>query len=164
MNSMGLLRSGTTNRSMVCCGRISIHEGEGIEMSSIPQVEVLCSGRLVGPMALAKKGLCACEYSSDWLRDGFSISPFELPIHKGGRGETKSLWGGRLWSIRRLSSRWLGSSYSRPLSPSEWSSRGVSLFLARQGVSSRHTPPRGSSKESILAFNPSTAPQRASCM
>lgn len=84
MNSMGLLRSGTTNRSMVCCGRASIREGEGIEMSSIPQVEVLCSGRLVGPMALAKKGLCACEYSSDWLRDGFSISPFELPIHKGG--------------------------------------------------------------------------------
>lgn len=94
MNSMGFLRSGTANRSMVCCGRASIREGEGIEMSSIPQVEALCSGRLVGPMVLTKKGLCACEDSSDWLRDGFSISPFELPLRKGGVAKPSPFGGG----------------------------------------------------------------------
>ena len=34
-------------------------------------------------MALTQEGLCAFEYSTDWLSSGFSISPFELPLRSG---------------------------------------------------------------------------------
>ena len=52
-------------------------------MNSIKQIEVLCSNALVGRLALTKEGLCAFEYSVEWLRSGFSISPFELPLRPG---------------------------------------------------------------------------------
>lgn len=29
---------------------------------------------------LTQEGLCAFEYSTDWLSSRFSISPFELPL------------------------------------------------------------------------------------
>ena len=52
-------------------------------MNSIKQIEVLFANRLVGRLALTKEGLCAFEYSADWLNSGFSISPFELPLRIG---------------------------------------------------------------------------------
>ena len=36
-----------------------------------------------GHLALDKEGLCAFEYSAEWLNPGFSISPFELPLRSG---------------------------------------------------------------------------------
>ena len=53
------------------------------KMNSIKQIEVICDGRLVGRLALTKDGLCAFEYSSGWIRSGFSVSPFELPLQGG---------------------------------------------------------------------------------
>lgn len=52
-------------------------------MNSIKQMEVIYSNRLVGRLALTKGGLCAFEYAAEWLQDGFSISPFELPLRSG---------------------------------------------------------------------------------
>lgn len=52
-------------------------------MNSIKQIEVIYDKRLVGRLALTKEGLCAFEYSADWLSNGFSISPFELPLESG---------------------------------------------------------------------------------
>lgn len=52
-------------------------------MNSIRQIEVIYSKRLVGQLALTKEGLCAFEYSPNWLHSGFSISPFELPLRSG---------------------------------------------------------------------------------
>lgn len=49
-------------------------------MNSIKQIEVIYDNRLVGRLALTQEGLCAFEYSTDWLSSGFSISPFELPL------------------------------------------------------------------------------------
>lgn len=49
-------------------------------MNSIRQIEVIFDNRLVGHLALTREGLCAFEYSVDWLRSGFSISPFELTL------------------------------------------------------------------------------------
>lgn len=42
-------------------------------------------GRQVGRLALTPQRLytCAFEYTTEWLRDGFSISPFELPLTPG---------------------------------------------------------------------------------
>lgn len=38
--------------------------------------------RVVGRLALTSERLAAFEYDSDWLRNGFSISPFKLPLEK----------------------------------------------------------------------------------
>ena len=41
-------------------------------MNSIKQIEVIYDNRLVGRLALTQEGLCAFEYSTDWLSSGFS--------------------------------------------------------------------------------------------
>lgn len=52
-------------------------------MNSIKQIEVIFNNRLVGRLASTNEGLCAFEYSQEWLSSGFSISPFELPLRNG---------------------------------------------------------------------------------
>ena len=52
-------------------------------MNSIKQMEVIYNDRIVGRLALTKEGLCAFEYTAEWIKDGFSISPFELPLRSG---------------------------------------------------------------------------------
>ena len=53
------------------------------KMNSIKQMEVIYNDRIVGRLALTKEGLCAFEYTAEWIKDGFSISPFELPLRSG---------------------------------------------------------------------------------
>jgi len=38
--------------------------------------------QIVGRLAMTKDRLCAFEYDSGWLANGFSISPFKLPLEK----------------------------------------------------------------------------------
>ena len=45
-------------------------------------LNVLYHSRNVGRLALTRENLCAFEYDSNWLFDGFSISPFNLPLEK----------------------------------------------------------------------------------
>lgn len=45
-------------------------------------VEVWLSNSLVGRIALTSEGLCAFEYDADFLENGFSISPYVLPLEK----------------------------------------------------------------------------------
>lgn len=52
-------------------------------MNSLRQIEVVYGNKPVGRLALTKEGLCAFEYSAEWLGSGFSISPFELPLKSG---------------------------------------------------------------------------------
>ena len=52
-------------------------------MNSIRQIEVIYANRVVGHLVLTKEGLCAFEYSKEWLTSGFTISPFELPLRSG---------------------------------------------------------------------------------
>lgn len=52
-------------------------------MIAINRVEVYIKNVLVGTIALTNKGLCAFEYSSDFVKNGFSISPLELPLQSG---------------------------------------------------------------------------------
>lgn len=52
-------------------------------MIKVELVEVWWSGRQVGRIALTKQGLCAFEYSPDFLANGISISPFKLPLKRG---------------------------------------------------------------------------------
>lgn len=45
-------------------------------------LEVLYKGRVAGTLALTPEKKAAFEYADEWLKDGFSISPFSLPLKK----------------------------------------------------------------------------------
>ena len=50
--------------------------------------------RLVGTMALTESKKAAFEYDDKWLADGFSISPFSLPLEKKVFVPTKDYFRG----------------------------------------------------------------------
>ena len=53
-------------------------------MIKIDKLKVMYHDRMVGTMSLTPDNkLCAFEYSPEWLMDGFSLSPLELPLKKG---------------------------------------------------------------------------------
>lgn len=52
-------------------------------VNSVERLQVYYSGRHVGSMAPYKRYMTAFEYSREWLHDGFSISPFSLPLEDG---------------------------------------------------------------------------------
>ena len=51
-------------------------------MDRINKLDVFYHDRHVGTLALYQNRLAAFEYSNEWLVDGFSISPFSLPLEK----------------------------------------------------------------------------------
>lgn len=51
-------------------------------MYRVNKLEVFYQGKRVGVMALYQNRLAAFEYDNDWLAEGFSISPFSLPLEK----------------------------------------------------------------------------------
>lgn len=51
-------------------------------MRTTNRLNVTYHGRKVGTMALYKGRLAAFEYDREWLADGFSISPFSLPLEQ----------------------------------------------------------------------------------
>ncbi len=52
-------------------------------MNNYKVLHVLFHNRKVGTLALTSGHLAAFEYDQEWLLDGFSISPFSLPLQKG---------------------------------------------------------------------------------
>jgi hypothetical protein len=53
-------------------------------MNRLTKLDVFYHDRRVGTMALYRKRLAAFEYDREWLADGFSVSPFSLPLEKRG--------------------------------------------------------------------------------
>ena len=51
-------------------------------MVSVNKLDVVIDGNKVGTLAVADKYLCAFEYTDEWLMNGYSISPFSLPLEK----------------------------------------------------------------------------------
>lgn len=52
-------------------------------METIDKLEVYYDGKHVGTMAPYQKYRTAFEYTDEWIREGFSISPFSLPLEPG---------------------------------------------------------------------------------
>lgn len=52
-------------------------------MKTIKSINVYYQDRKVGALARYKEQLAAFEYDGEWLKDGFSISPFSLPLQPG---------------------------------------------------------------------------------
>lgn len=49
----------------------------------ISAVEVYFEEQKVGSVVFSSEQLCVFEYESDWIKNGFSISPFYLPLKSG---------------------------------------------------------------------------------
>ena len=52
-------------------------------MNSYKQLCVLFDGSEVGQLAITPNYLVAFAYSENWLKNGFSISPYSLPLRSG---------------------------------------------------------------------------------
>ena len=63
-------------------------------METVDKLEVYYDGTLVGTMAPYKKYFTAFEYSQEWLRNGFSISPLSLPLESGVKIAKRDPFGG----------------------------------------------------------------------
>lgn len=51
-------------------------------MKKIKSLQVFFNEKKVGTLALMKNNIVAFEYDNEWLNNGFSISPFSLPLKK----------------------------------------------------------------------------------
>ena len=49
-------------------------------MNKIKSLQVFYNEKKVGTLALMKNNIVAFEYDSNWITNGFSISPFSLPL------------------------------------------------------------------------------------
>ena len=52
-------------------------------MKSVKSLEVYYHGRLAGNLAKIDRNRIAFSYAEGWLKEGFSISPFSLPLKEG---------------------------------------------------------------------------------
>ena len=52
-------------------------------MDKINVVEVFLDGNRVGRIALTEQSVCAFEYDTEFLKTGFSLSPYHLPLRSG---------------------------------------------------------------------------------
>lgn len=52
-------------------------------IKNVQTVNVMYHDTKVGTLSMGDKSCCMFEYSKDWLRDGFSISPLHLPLKTG---------------------------------------------------------------------------------
>jgi len=51
-------------------------------MKTTKTLNVFYNNKIVGRLAMTRDRLCAFEYDAEWLQNGFSISPFKLPLGK----------------------------------------------------------------------------------
>ena len=51
-------------------------------MNKIKSLQVFFNEKKVGTLALMKNNIVAFEYNNEWINNGFSISPFSLPLKK----------------------------------------------------------------------------------
>ena len=55
---------------------------------------VKCDGKLVGTLALTNDKKVAFQYCDEWIENGFSISPFSLPLDDKVRIPSKNHFNG----------------------------------------------------------------------
>lgn len=91
-------------------------------LDTISDLEVWMHGRLVGRLAQAsKRAPIVFEYAPDWLANGYSISPFSLPLEPGVKVPLTSA-PGALFGVFEDSL------------PDDWGRTLVNRMLAKEGI------------------------------
>ena len=52
-------------------------------IKNVQAVSVVYHGRKVGTLSMGNRSTCQFEYDKEWLSNGFSISPLQLPLKAG---------------------------------------------------------------------------------
>ena len=60
----------------------------------VKKLTVKYNGKIVGYLAELENGKLAFQYDEKWVKNGFSISPFSLPLDTSIRYGDKDLFGG----------------------------------------------------------------------
>ncbi len=50
--------------------------------NKLKSINIYIADDKVGTLALTSENLCVFEYDADWIKNGYSISPFYLPLKK----------------------------------------------------------------------------------
>jgi serine/threonine-protein kinase HipA len=50
--------------------------------NKLKSINIYITDDKVGTLALTSENLCVFEYDADWIKKGYSISPFYLPLKK----------------------------------------------------------------------------------
>jgi len=92
-------------------------------MENVKYLEVFYRGRKVGTISLPDSGIFTFfSYDEEWLKDGFSISPFRLPLSTGlFQANKKYLFG------------LFGPFYD--CLPDSWGNKVIDTYLKKQGIS-----------------------------
>lgn len=88
---------------------------------AVQSLRVTIGGRVVGTLAMTPDGLAAFEYDPVWLEEGFSLSPFSLPLQK------------QVFVAKRHPLDGLFGAFSDSL-PDGWGRLLVDRFLRSQGI------------------------------
>lgn len=90
-------------------------------IADIKKVTVFYNGRIVGYLAQMEEGVIGFQYDEEWLKNGFPISPFSLPLRKeifvSKRKRFDGLYG-VFWDSL----------------PDGWGELLVKRYLAKQGI------------------------------
>lgn len=88
---------------------------------AVRSLRVIIGDRVVGALAMTPDGLAAFEYDTVWLEEGFSLSPFSLPLQK------------QVFVAKRRPLDGLFGVFSDSL-PDGWGRLLVDRFLRSQGI------------------------------
>ena len=81
-------------------------------ITDIKKLVVKYNDKTVGYLAQLDEGI-AFQYDEKWLKNGFNISPFSLPLEDRVFINRKDIFGGAIWCFCRLSARRLGRASRR---------------------------------------------------
>ena len=88
-------------------------------ITDIKKLTVRYNGKTVGYLAQLDEGI-AFQYDEKWLKNGFNISPFSLPLEDRVFINRKDIFGGALRRFCRLSARRLGRTSRRQNACKAW--------------------------------------------
>ena len=119
----------------------------GNRVDHVESVKVALGGTRVGRLAMKPDRICVFEYDPEWLQQGFSISPFHIPLRPG------------LFTARRDPFEGLFGVFNDNL-PDGWGTLLIDRWLRREGIepASFNLPDRltlvGSNGMGALTFEP----------
>jgi len=123
------------------------------KFKNVPVIRVSLNDKQVGRLAMADDRRCLFEYDEQWLKNGFSISPFYLPLQPG------------LFTARHDPFNGLFGIFSDSL-PEDWGTLLIDRWLLKQGIEPATLSPLdrlslvGQNGMGALTYEPDQSPEK----